>query len=488
MSEPNLLALLSGCILAPAPLTCQVKQVSGRACPVTRLLSTSAHRHHACTKSLWSSGKPSVYRQNLPAGTCQTLQRRLSPGENLTMRNTLLMSRKARCPHLSARIITFSTLKTGISWRLDLESLHRAYLTHLYLSSQPLTLRSSECSYGSPTRRSLVTSSPMSTQQIILVTGGTGLVGQAIKYVVEHEPVGSRFGKQSADEKWIFLSSKDGDLRDFAATKAIFEKYKPTHVIHLAALVGGLYKNMAYKLTFLRDNLLINDNVLHCAYEAKAAKVVSCLSTCVFPDKVTYPIDETMVHNGPPHESNFGYAHGKRLVDVQNHAYNEEFGCRFTSVIPTNIFGPYDNYDLEDSHVIPGLVHKCLLAKKNKTPFVVAGTGKPLRQFIFSRDLAKLFVWVLREYDSIDPIILSVGEAEEVSIKEVADSIVEAVDFKGDYSFDTSRADGQFKKTASNAKLMTALPDFTFTPFRQALKESVSWFVENYDTARTGKH
>lgn len=114
-------------------------------------------------------------------------------------------------------------------------------------------------------------------------------------------------------------------------------------VIHLAALVGGLFKNMKYKLTFLRDNLLINDNVLHCAYEAKVQKMVSCLSTCVFPDKISYPIDETMVHNGPPHHSNFGYAHGKRLVDVQNHAYNDQYGCNFTSCIPTNIFGPHDN-------------------------------------------------------------------------------------------------------------------------------------------------
>lgn len=105
---------------------------------------------------------------------------------------------------------------------------------------------------------------------------------------------------------------------DKAQTNAIFEKYKPTHVIHLAALVGGLFKNMRYKLDFLRDNLLMNDNVLHCAHEHKCAKVVSCLSTCIFPDKTTYPIDETMVHNGPPHDSNFGYAYAKRMIDVQN--------------------------------------------------------------------------------------------------------------------------------------------------------------------------
>ncbi|KAI7848305.1 hypothetical protein BDC45DRAFT_523740 [Circinella umbellata] len=319
-------------------------------------------------------------------------------------------------------------------------------------------------------------------ESVILVTGGSGLVGKAIQWVVENDK-SERFGKRPG-EKWVFLTSKDGDLRKPDEAKAIFEKYKPTHVIHLAAMVGGLFKNMKYKLDFLRQNLLINDNVLEFSKEYEVKKVVSCLSTCIFPDKTTYPIDETMVHNGPPHESNFGYAHGKRLIDIQNRAYHEQYGCNFTSVIPTNVFGPHDNYSLEDSHVLPGLTHKCYLAKKNGTPFVVGGTGKPLRQFIYSRDLAKLFIWTLREYQEIDPIILSVGEKDEVSIKDVADAIVKAVDFQGDYSFDTSRADGQYKKTASNEKLMKYLPDFEFTPFDQAVKESVEWFVENYETCR----
>ncbi|KAJ3507493.1 hypothetical protein NMY22_g16911 [Coprinellus aureogranulatus] len=347
----------------------------------------------------------------------------------------------------------------------------------------------------------------MSSNNVILVTGGTGLVGQAIKHVIETEPEGSRFAKLPG-EKWVFASSSEGDLRDPAQTRQLYEKYKPTHVIHLAALVGGLFKNMKYKLTFLRDNLLINDNVLEAAHETGTKKVISCLSTCVFPDKVEYPLDETKIHSGPPHQSNFGYAHAKRMVDVQNHAYKEQFGHNFTSAIPTNVFGPYDNLcapssprftipilidafhllysDLEDSHVIPGLIHKCYLAKKNNTPFVVAGTGKPLRQFIFSQDLAKLFIWMLREYDDVEPVILSVGEDEEVSIKEVADAIVKALDFKGDYTFDTSRADGQFRKPASNKKLLGLMGGFEFTPFTEALDLTVKWFLENYDTARTG--
>ncbi|PVF96922.1 epimerase-domain-containing protein [Serendipita vermifera] len=318
----------------------------------------------------------------------------------------------------------------------------------------------------------------------ILVTGGSGLVGKAIQHVIQTEPEGSAYGKLPGEE-WIFASSSEGDLRDAAATEALFDKYKPTHVIHLAALVGGLFKNMAHNLTFLRDNTLINNNVLHSSHTHETSKVISCLSTCVYPDKVDYPLTEEKIHIGPPHGSNFGYAHAKRMVDVMNHAYKEEFGCNFTSAIPTNVFGPYDNFDLQDSHVIPGLIHKCVLAKKNGTPFVVSGTGKPLRQFIYSYDLAKLFIWMLRNYDDVEPLILSVGEDEEVSIKQVGDAIVKAVGFQGEYTFDTSKSDGQFRKPASNAKLISLIGEFKFTPFEQALDETVKWFLDNYESART---
>uniref|UniRef100_A0A8B9D0Q1 GDP-L-fucose synthase n=1 Tax=Anser brachyrhynchus TaxID=132585 RepID=A0A8B9D0Q1_9AVES len=217
-----------------------------------------------------------------------------------------------------------------------------------------------------------------------------------------------------------------------AVTKALFEKHKPTHVVHLAAMVGGLFKNIRCNLDFWRRNVHINDNVLHSAYECGVQKVVSCLSTCIFPDKTTYPIDETMIHNGPPHSSNFGYSYAKRMIDVQNRGYFEQHGCRFTAVIPTNIFGPHDNFNIEDGHVLPGLIHKVYLAKQTGSALTVWGTGKPRRQFIYSLDLARLFLWVLREYEEVEPIILSVGEEDEVSIKEAADAIVEAMDFRGE--------------------------------------------------------
>merc|ERR1712157_656364 len=190
--------------------------------------------------------------------------------------------------------------------------------------------------------------------------------------------------------------------------------------------VGGLYGNMKANLEFFRINMAINDNVLSLAKEFKVEKVVSCLSTCIFPDKTTYPIDETMVHNGPPHTSNYGYSYAKRMIDVLNKGYNQQYGCKFTSVIPTNVFGPHDNFNLEESHVIPGLVHKLHTCTTQNKPFTVWGTGKARRQFIYSVDLARLFLWVMRDYEETEPIILSVSEAEEISIKEAAESVAKA--------------------------------------------------------------
>jgi len=313
-------------------------------------------------------------------------------------------------------------------------------------------------------------------KSVVMVTGGSGLVGMAIKNFVE--------SNSRDDEEWVYLSSKDGDLRDRKATEAIFEKFKPTHVIHLAAKVGGLFANMAHKVEFYRENVIINDNVMELCRITKVKKLVSFLSTCIFPDKSTYPIDETMLHNGPPHSSNEGYAYAKRLIDTLNRAYAEEYNCNFTSIIPTNIYGPNDNFNIQNGHVIPGLIHKCYIAKKEGTPFSIWGSGSPLRQFIYSLDLAELTVWVMRDYHSPDPITLSVDEAAEVSIRDVALSVAKAMKFEGEVKFDTDKADGQFKKTACNKKLRKLRPDYKFTGIDDGVQKAVDWFVANYEEAR----
>ncbi|CAK9816267.1 Probable GDP-L-fucose synthase [Anthophora quadrimaculata] len=318
------------------------------------------------------------------------------------------------------------------------------------------------------------------SDKVILVTGGTGLVGRAIETVVKEN--------KNETEKWIFVGSKDADLCDKLSTEKLFEKHKPTHVIHLAAMVGGLFYNMKHNLDFLRRNIHMNDNVLQTAHENGVVKVISCLSTCIFPDKTTYPIDETMIHNGPPHSSNYGYSYAKRLIDIQNRGYYEQYGRLYTSIIPCNVFGPNDNFQPGASHVIPGLMRRLYdIIKDGNTEdkeFTVLGSGKPLRQFIYSIDLAKLIIWVLREYKSVEPIILSVDESQEVTISEVAEAIAQAFNFKGKLVYDLSAAEGQYKKTASNAKLRKYLPDFQFTPFKQAIKETTDWYIKNYDQAR----
>jgi len=318
----------------------------------------------------------------------------------------------------------------------------------------------------------------MSDKKRILVTGGSGLVGHGIKAAWENE--------KRDDEEFFWCSSKDADLTNREQTKAMFERIKPTHVIHLAAKVGGLYGNMKANLQFFRRNMAINDNVLSLAHEFNVKKVVSCLSTCIFPDKTTYPINETMVQNGPPHSSNYGYSYAKRMIDVMNRGYNEQYGCQYTSVIPTNVFGAHDNFNLEESHVIPGLIAKLYDCTKQTphTPFTVWGTGNARRQFIWSHDLGRLFLWVLRSYNETEPIILSVSGEEEISIDEAAKAVAKAYEFKGEWIYDTTRSDGQYKKTASNDKLRRLYPEFKFTPFQEAIQESVNWFKANADKVR----
>jgi GDP-L-fucose synthase len=306
----------------------------------------------------------------------------------------------------------------------------------------------------------------------VLITGGSGLVGSAIKSISNLYP----------NFEFIFLSSKLCDLTNWEQTENYFNSVKPDYVIHLAANVGGLFKNMKYKVDMLESNLTINSNVLKASHNLKVKKLVACLSTCIFPDKTTYPINESMLHLGPPHSSNDAYAYAKRILEVQCRAYREQYGDNFVCVIPTNIYGPNDNFNLEDGHVIPALIHKCYLAKKSGEKFVIAGTGNPLRQFIYSEDLAKLILWVLSDYNDLDPIILSVSESNEIPIKNVVEIISNEFDYKH-IEWDSSKPDGQFKKTADNTKLSN-LNNFQFTDINYGLKQTIQWFIQNYDIAR----
>lgn len=296
----------------------------------------------------------------------------------------------------------------------------------------------------------------------ILVTGGKGLVGSAIKAEVK---LGREF-----------------NLINSIETDQAFKKHNPTHVIHCAGKVGGVGGNMNFKGDYFYDNLMINTNVIESARKSGVKNLVCFLSTCVFPDKVDYPLTEAKVHLGVPHNSNYPYAYAKRMADIQIRAYREQYGINYTSVIPTNIYGPNDNFSLEHGHVMPMLIHKLYKAKRDGTDFIVWGSGKPLREFIYSKDVARLAEWAVRNYNETEPIIL--GTSEEVSIKDMVDLLIQEFNFKGKVIFDKDKPEGQFRKPSDNSKLKSYLPNFEFTPFEQGIKETVKWFIENYETAR----
>ena len=296
----------------------------------------------------------------------------------------------------------------------------------------------------------------------LLVTGGRGLVGSTI----------------SCDVR----TGSEIDLRDNILCDELFKKESPINVIHCAAKVGGLGGNLNKKGEFFYDNIMINTNVIESCRKYNVQKMICFLSTCVFPDSPTYPLTTNQIHLGEPHESNYPYAYAKRMAEVQIRAYREQYGLNYVTVIPTNIYGPNDNFNLDDGHVIPSLIHKCYLAKKNNTDFKVWGSGKPLREFIFSKDVGRLTSWALSNYNDAEPLILSTSK--EVSIKKVVDLIVKHLKFSGTVVWESDKPDGQFRKPSDNSKLMSLLPEFKFTTLDEGLKETIAWFVENYNNCR----
>ena len=302
----------------------------------------------------------------------------------------------------------------------------------------------------------------------IIVTGGSGLVGRALK-------------QTKSDYFMIYLDSKMCDLRNYNETFSVFKEINPYAIIHLAACVGGLYKNMSEKVKMLEDNLLINTNVIKAAHESGVDTVIACLSTCVFPDENNRCVlNESLLHNGPPHPSNEGYAYSKRIMDIHCKVYREMFNRRYFCIIPTNIYGPHDNFHLEDAHVIPALIHKCYIAKKMCLPFEIRGSGKPLRQFVYSLDLAAIIIKLLNS-DVNENIIISPDT--EHTIYDAAKLVYDEFEMKTSLVTNQEFADGQYRKTVDTSKLKQHV-DFKFTPLTQGIQETVEWFLKNYDFIR----
>ena len=302
----------------------------------------------------------------------------------------------------------------------------------------------------------------------LLVTGSNGLLGSAIR----------RLNPSDA----VFLARNEVDLTDFKAVHTAFCLLKPERVIHTAAVVGGLGGNSIHSGEYFRNNILLNTNLLEVSRLAGVRKLISYMSTCVFPDKCEYPLKERDLHGGPPHPSNFGYAYAKRMLEVQSSAYRKEWNCNYIVAIPANMYGPNDNFSLTEGHVIPSLIHKVYLAKKNGTDLMVWGSGKPLREFIYVDDIAKLSLWALDGYNEESPIIFSSGI--ETSIADMVGIIVRLMGFSGRVVFDASKPDGQYRKPSDVSKLRRYLPDFTFTSLEQGLRATIDCFLAHYPNIR----
>lgn len=312
----------------------------------------------------------------------------------------------------------------------------------------------------------------------ILVTGGTGLVGHGLQAVVQS-------GAYEAENiELVCVNSKDADLRNAQAVSDLLTKHAPLDgIIHCAANVGGLFKNMREPVSMLEDNLLMNTNILREAHKQNISNVVCILSTCIFPDAIAaagVEMTSSMLHDGPPHPSNEGYAYAKRMMEVQCRAYQRQYGRRYFCVVPTNIYGPHDNFDLENAHVIPALIHKAYIAARDETDFLVAGDGSPLRQFIYVDDLAHL---ILKAYLTYPKEMLDVPKIlcppnSETKIGEVAKIIADYYGIGDRLLFDVSLANGQSRKTVVPTPY-EGDDAIEYTPLETGLKLAVDWFFAN---------
>tara|TARA_R110001583_G_scaffold36124_26_gene119162 strand:+ start:1922 stop:2821 length:900 start_codon:yes stop_codon:yes gene_type:complete len=295
-----------------------------------------------------------------------------------------------------------------------------------------------------------------------LVTGGSGLVGSTI-------------------ESPFKPSSKELNLMDLDSIIKYIKTNNIDSIIHCAAKVGGIKANTEQLADFYYDNVTMNNNLLHAAHVCDVKKVVSFMSTCVFPADASFPLTPEQIHVGEPHPSNYAYAYAKRMLEVQSRAYRDQHGRNFVTVIPCNIYGTHDNFNLDSGHVIPSLIHKCYLAKKNNTNFEIWGTGKPYREFVYSKDVGYITQWVLENYDEAEPFIISPDE--EINIATIAQEIAWRMGHEGNIVYNQQR-DGQFRKPSDNTKLRSLIPKYKFVPIEVGLTKTIEWFIENYDKAR----
>ena len=276
----------------------------------------------------------------------------------------------------------------------------------------------------------------------IYIAGHRGMVGSAIL----------RGLYKKGYDNVIFRKSNELDLRNQAQVNDFFKKEKPTHVFLAAAKVGGILANNTYRGEFLYENLMIQNNVIHAAYQAGVKKLMFLGSSCIYPKLAPQPLKEEYLLTGVLEPTNEPYAIAKIAGIKMCDAYRAQYGCNFISVMPTNLYGPNDNYDLQNSHVLPALIRKFLTAKKNNAPSVTMwGTGKPLREFLHADDLADACLYLMDNFN--EEGFVNIGTGEDLPILELAQLVQKTVGYEGTIELDTTKPDGTPRKLMDVSKL-----------------------------------
>ncbi len=282
----------------------------------------------------------------------------------------------------------------------------------------------------------------MQHQSKIYIAGHRGMVGSAIH----------RNLKKAGYNNIITRTSKELDLRNQAAVNRFFEKEQPEYVFLAAAKVGGILANNTYRADFLYENLMIQSNVIHAAYSNKVTKLMFLGSSCIYPKLAPQPLKEEYLLTSELEPTNEPYAIAKITGIKMCDAYRAQYDCNFISVMPTNLYGPNDNYDLNHSHVLPALIRKFIEAKRSNAPEVVLwGTGSPLREFMHADDLADACIYLMLHHNEAG--FVNIGVGEDISIKDLAYIVKETVGYEGTIVHDLSKPDGTPRKLMDVSKL-----------------------------------
>lgn len=306
----------------------------------------------------------------------------------------------------------------------------------------------------------------------VLVTGARGFVGSNLVPLLEKTGC-----------ELITVSRSDYDLTEQAEVRRMFAEKKPEVVFNLAGLIGGIMANKMYPADYNYQNQVIGTLVMHEAYKADVEKYIGLIGGCSYPATAPSPIRETELWNGYPQAESAAYSLAKAMTVVQAQAYRKQYGFNVIILVPGNMYGPFDNFDLENSHVIPALIRKYYEAQQNGINEITAwGTGKPTRDFIYVEDACEAIVKAAENYEGEE--IINISSGTQVTIKELVETVADVVGFTGAINWDATKPDGQMFKGFDVTRMHERLDFQTHTSLREGIEKTFKWYEENHSTAR----